>query len=439
MNQGFYNQLLSEGDCDLGIPTQEEEGLGLSVALVGFGGSSTRSEIAGGIIAIAADGPVHIGTDSQAFCNKATSLIDMERRGRKPKRPWSTQKDGDLWELLHKMVQQKGWKSVKITKVKGHATDANVEDGKVDINDKKGNDKADDYATKGLNGHADDFLKVSRLLTKRQISYVAFVTHVHDHMLEAFFRRKLLLDAEHALGDEKNDARAKKFIQVQPIDYPGEGKPLEHKEMLGVQHIGKTGKEFHKTEDVYDFVKMLPAEATEDYKEALTWQELFILYEMVGGRNIIGRPISAAKKRAPMAKRIQGFKKCAGRIIKNCLNDEDAKLFRPLEVKKPKLKQTGITTRIAATSCKVALTKEAQRTVNKHLITMQNNYNGRTVEKIIAGDKCVKLTKLNSKGKAEWAESVGKASFQIFPNITGEQIDIAKSRDEVVSSPPPAA
>ena len=92
---------------------------------------------------------------------------------------------------------------------------------------------------------------------------MAFVTHVHDHMLEAFFRRKLLLDAEHALGDDKKDARAKKFIQAQPIDYHGEGKPLEPKEMLGVQHIGKTGKEFHKTKDVYDFVKMLPAEATE--------------------------------------------------------------------------------------------------------------------------------------------------------------------------------
>ena len=184
------------------------------MALVGFGGSSTRSESAGGIIAIAADGPIHIGTDSQAFCNKATSLIDMERRARKPKRPWSTQKDGDLWELLHKMIQQKGWKSVKITKVKGHATEDNVEDGKVDINDKKGNDKADDYATKGLNGHADDFLKVSRLLTRRQTSYVAFVTNVHDHMLEALYRRKLLLDAEQAPGDKRYNARTSKFIQV---------------------------------------------------------------------------------------------------------------------------------------------------------------------------------------------------------------------------------
>ena len=50
--------------------------------------------------------------------------------------------------------------------------------------------------------------------------------------------------------------------------------------------------------------------------------------------------------------------------------------------------------------------------------------------KIMAGDKWVKLTKLNSKGKTEWAESVGKASFQIFPNITDEQVETAKSRDE---------
>lgn len=260
VNQGLYVQPLSEGETDIGVPTQEEDGLGIAVALVGFGGSSTRSEIAGGIIAIAADGPVHIGTDSQSFRDKATKLIDMVERGRKPKRPWSTQKDGDLWIMLHEMVRQKGCESIKITKVKGHATDVNVEDGKVDIKDKQGNDKADDYATKGLEGHGDDFLKVSRMLTQRQSRYVAFVANVHDHMLEAFLRRKHMLDAEQVFKENQKETKGKKYIQAQLIDYQGEEKGIEPKEMLAVHHLGKTVKAYHRTGDVHNFIKMLHAE-----------------------------------------------------------------------------------------------------------------------------------------------------------------------------------
>ena len=100
----LHHQPLSEAESILGIPTQEAEGLGLAVAIIGFGGSSTRSEIAAGIIAMAADCQVNIGTDSQAFQERANSIIDMERRGKKPKRPWSSQKDGDLWITFHKML-----------------------------------------------------------------------------------------------------------------------------------------------------------------------------------------------------------------------------------------------------------------------------------------------------------------------------------------------
>ena len=62
------------------------------------------------------------------------------------KRTWSQEKDGDLWELFAKLVRQRGPNSVKITNVKGHATEEMAQQGKVKAEEKKGNDYADEAA-----------------------------------------------------------------------------------------------------------------------------------------------------------------------------------------------------------------------------------------------------------------------------------------------------
>ena len=55
--------------------------------MVGFGGSSTRSEIAGGILAIASPHPTHIGTDSAAFLLKANKLHHLIQQDKTPRNP----------------------------------------------------------------------------------------------------------------------------------------------------------------------------------------------------------------------------------------------------------------------------------------------------------------------------------------------------------------
>ena len=49
---------LAHGDCNA-------EGVRLFTSIGGFGGSSTRTELAAGIIPISSQGPVHLGTDSE--------------------------------------------------------------------------------------------------------------------------------------------------------------------------------------------------------------------------------------------------------------------------------------------------------------------------------------------------------------------------------------
>ena len=51
--------------------------------------------------------------------------------------------DGDLLSCIHDMVRYRSRRSVRVSKVKGHATDAMVAEGTVRREDKEGNDAAD--------------------------------------------------------------------------------------------------------------------------------------------------------------------------------------------------------------------------------------------------------------------------------------------------------
>ena len=37
------------------------------------------------------------------------------------KKTWKLQGDGDLWQKFWEVVKRRGWQSIKVTKVKGHA------------------------------------------------------------------------------------------------------------------------------------------------------------------------------------------------------------------------------------------------------------------------------------------------------------------------------
>ncbi len=87
---------LEEAETNIAFVDEVEDGLKLYTGLAGYGCSSTRAELAAGILALTAPGPVHIGTDSKAFRDRALYVIDRCKRGKKPRRAWSTQRDGDL-------------------------------------------------------------------------------------------------------------------------------------------------------------------------------------------------------------------------------------------------------------------------------------------------------------------------------------------------------
>ncbi len=136
----------------------------LYIPIGGYTGSSTRTELAARIIAICANGPVHIGTDSKAFMDKAHGIMHRIRHHRGGRINYKVVYDGDLWEHFEKAVKTKGVHAIRITKVQGHVTQEQVDSKQYRAVDKRGNDKADEAADVGSALYGKDVIDTARFL-----------------------------------------------------------------------------------------------------------------------------------------------------------------------------------------------------------------------------------------------------------------------------------
>ena len=107
--------------------------------------SVQRAEMWGVILALQSSGAVHLGVYNLGVVRHVGRLLD----GYHGSVPWELVKDGDLLLLSERMLHLRGLDMVRITKVKGHADDGMVLDGRVREVDRFGNDAADDAADFG--------------------------------------------------------------------------------------------------------------------------------------------------------------------------------------------------------------------------------------------------------------------------------------------------
>ena len=203
-SRSFAEEYLADAEVELSYIEEEGGGLKLYTPLAGFGGSSTRTELAAGILAIAANRAAHIGSDNKGFVDGANDIIELCRKGRNPKKPWGTKGDGDLWEVFHSFVKAKGHWAVAVSKVKGHATDDMVAQGRVKPEEKEGNDMADKVADEGIAAHGKAVVCVARRFTLRHKRYTGFVRDVHNHIVEGVAIKNVIL--------EEKEGKKSKFL-----------------------------------------------------------------------------------------------------------------------------------------------------------------------------------------------------------------------------------
>jgi hypothetical protein len=135
-------------------------GLALALAHSSINTSSTRAELLAGIGALLAKVPTHLAADNLCFINGANVIIravnrnislgenilstpDFAYRFRKH---WALIPDGDLWRLFYVLTKARTPHSLRVTKVKGHATQEHLDSGSISTNDREDNFAADDIA-----------------------------------------------------------------------------------------------------------------------------------------------------------------------------------------------------------------------------------------------------------------------------------------------------
>ena len=103
-----------------------------------------RAELWGAILALQSSDAVHVGVDNLGVVRHVGRL----QNGRHCSSPFELA-DGDLLVLIRRMLDLRGRGTVRVTKVKGHADEGLVLDGRVRDLDRLGNNAADEEADFG--------------------------------------------------------------------------------------------------------------------------------------------------------------------------------------------------------------------------------------------------------------------------------------------------
>ena len=141
--------------------------------------SVQRAEYWGVILALQAYSGIHIGKHKLKVLRGVAALLSQEV----PRTPLLLVKDGDLLATIHSMLCLRGMDKVHVSKVKGHATQAMVDNGDVRIEDLVGNKGADTAADLGRLRQQDDVITARRDFLRVRRYWYPIIPDLHKFMV----------------------------------------------------------------------------------------------------------------------------------------------------------------------------------------------------------------------------------------------------------------
>ena len=141
--------------------------------------SVQRAEYWGVILALQAYSGIHIGIDNLNVLRGVAALLAHGV----PRTPLPLKKDGDLLAIIHSMLCLRGFDTVKVSKLKGHATRAMVNNGDVRFEDLVGNNGADAAADLGRLRQHDDVITARRDLLRVRRFWYPIIFDLHKFMV----------------------------------------------------------------------------------------------------------------------------------------------------------------------------------------------------------------------------------------------------------------
>ncbi len=394
---------LSTSEQELAYYQVLEGGVMLFTPIGGYHGSSTRTELAAAIVALMANGPIHIGTDSKAFMDKAIDILYKLRSDLPIKLNWKTMSDGDLWEHFTKAAEAKGPNSINITKVKGHVTTQQILDNIYRDVDKQGNDRADKAAEIAVNTHGEDVVRSAGILHKRHQRYIKFMKDVALHIVEAYLIHKELVD-------RYVPKKANTSISYTPLVYPECNDPV-HLPLQGSVNYAKFNKKYSTGACVVNFLKGLTVQHTSNQQDAISWLELYILYRIEGFPKPIADNPNKARSRATVKMQLNCFKACTRGIINRLGTDQQVcHLFRPIKVTTQRFLGLAIQGKHLATSMSVSLHRDKQQAITDSLIKLGRQISGKKLEQFKDGTLQIMPRPLAINGRVGWDSKLGKGA-----------------------------
>ncbi len=399
---------LSKAEQDLAVAVQTEKGLRLFTPIGGFSGSSTRTEIAAGIVAILAHGPIHIGSDSEVFVNIANEILCEISEGRLHKRQWSTTSDGDLWQHFANAAAIKTPQSIRLTWTKGHATAQHVLQGITTKADREGNRIADLAADEGVKLHGEEVHEIARLFSKRYKQHRDFMLKVCKHIIEAHLIHRELLRIQECKDTSRNGG-AIPLHMYKPLAYAHQDECCKFCFVAQVHNFQKELKLRPCITHAQCFLMALDLKPTSCGGRGITWLELYTLYRATGYPKPIANPANASFAKPTMHQQIVAFKGAIRSIGKRCIDSiTGSQLLKPFVSHEQHLRGIAIEGSQAALSFNIALSPTMQQFLAAQLIKLTRRCSNDVIQQFLDSNAGLKLTAVSLKGKAFWDDNISK-------------------------------
>ena len=123
--------------------------------------------------------PCHLGIDNLSVVRSIGRLLDADCLAK----PLPLVKDGDLVALVQYMIRTRGRHTVRVTKVKGHAKDNEVQNGHVRLIDQQGNFEADIAAELGRRHQTEVLIDARRRLLGARSHCFPIMSDLHRFMV----------------------------------------------------------------------------------------------------------------------------------------------------------------------------------------------------------------------------------------------------------------
>ena len=138
-----------------------------------------RTDFSGAILAMQAYWPCHSGIDNLNVAGSIGRLLDRDSLIQ----PLLLVKDGDLIALAQYMIRTRGRETVRVTKVKGHAEDVDVQQGRARSVDQQGNAEADAAADLGRRHESEILIDARRKLLKARSHWYPILLDLQRFMI----------------------------------------------------------------------------------------------------------------------------------------------------------------------------------------------------------------------------------------------------------------